>query len=41
MDYDRPAPLEAQLAWLREAGFKDVDCLYRYYSFSVMMARKA
>lgn len=41
MAYDRLAPLEDQLAWLRQAGFQDVDCLYRHYSFAVFMGRKA
>ena len=38
---DRYAPLEDQLNWLREAGFADVDCLYRYYNFSVFTGKKA
>jgi tRNA (cmo5U34)-methyltransferase len=40
MAYDRLASLEYQLAWLRQAGFQDVDCLYRHYSFAVYAGRK-
>jgi tRNA (cmo5U34)-methyltransferase len=35
MSHDIPAPLEDQLAWMREAGFRDVDCAYRYYMYVV------
>ena len=35
MDHDIPATLDDQLAWLREAGFRDVDCAYRYYMYVV------
>lgn len=35
MSADRLAPLEDQLAWLREAGFQDVDCWYRDGMFAV------
>jgi tRNA (cmo5U34)-methyltransferase len=41
MAYDRLAPLEDQLAWLREAGFTDVDCHYRNRGFAVYAGRKA
>lgn len=37
---DRLAPLEPQLAWLREAGFEDVECFYRYYNFAVFAGRR-
>jgi tRNA (cmo5U34)-methyltransferase len=33
---DRRTPVAAQLAWMREAGFADVDCWYKYSSFAVM-----
>jgi tRNA (cmo5U34)-methyltransferase len=33
---DRRTPIEPQLAWLREAGFADVDCWFKYSSFAVM-----
>lgn len=35
MEHDRLATLEDQLVWLRDAGFDDVDCAYRYYFFVV------
>ncbi len=35
MSHDRLAPLAAQLGWLREAGFTDVDCAFKHWSFAV------
>jgi tRNA (cmo5U34)-methyltransferase len=35
MKLDRSATLAAQLAWLSDAGFRDVDCLYRNLIFAV------
>lgn len=40
MKLDKEAGLADQLAWLREAGFTDVDCIYKYYNFAVMIGRK-
>lgn len=40
MTHDRCATLEAQLAWLREAGFHDIDCWYKSYQFAVYAGRK-
>lgn len=37
---DKMAPLADQLQWLAEAGFSDVDCVYKYYNFVVMTGRK-
>jgi tRNA (cmo5U34)-methyltransferase len=37
---DRRTPVAAQLAWLREAGFADVDCWYKHSSFAVMSGIK-
>lgn len=37
---DKRVPLEVQLQWLRESGFKEVDCLYKYYDFTVMYCKK-
>ena len=37
---DKEAPLSQQLSWLRDIGFSDVDCLYKYYHFAVMFGRK-
>lgn len=41
MRLDRCATVEVQLAWLREAGFADVDCLFKDHRFAVMVARRA
>ncbi|MBD0383023.1 class I SAM-dependent methyltransferase [Paenibacillus sedimenti] len=38
---DKMATLDQQLNWLREAGFEDVDCIYKYYNFVVMHGRKS
>lgn len=37
---DRMADLASQLGWLAEAGFWDVDCVYKYFNFVVMYGRK-
>lgn len=37
---DKEARLDDQLTWLKEAGFKDVECIYKYYHFAVMFGRK-
>ncbi|AKB28776.1 Methyltransferase [Methanosarcina siciliae T4/M] len=37
---DRDTSLEQQLDWLKEAGFCDVSCIYKYYQFAVMFGRK-
>lgn len=41
MKVDKTATLEDQLAWLRTAGFVDVDCWYKNYRFAVYSGRKA
>ncbi len=41
MRLDRWASVEHQLTWLREAGFPDVDCLYKHHCFAVLVARRA
>lgn len=38
--YDREALLEEQLLWLRQAGFSDVDCVYRNFKMGVFLAAK-
>jgi tRNA (cmo5U34)-methyltransferase len=38
--FDRDAPLEDQLGWLRDAGFSDVDCVYRNFKMGVFIAMK-
>lgn len=35
MEYDRMTPLNTQLSWLEKAGFQDVDCWYKNFSFAV------
>jgi tRNA (cmo5U34)-methyltransferase len=38
--YDQDALLTDQLFWLREAGFADVDCVYKNYFVGVFLAMK-
>jgi tRNA (cmo5U34)-methyltransferase len=40
MRLDRCATVEDQLAWLRDAGFIDVDCLFKDHAFAVLVARR-
>jgi tRNA (cmo5U34)-methyltransferase len=40
MACDQPARLEDQLAWMRAAGFVDVDCYYKHYNFCVYAGDK-
>lgn len=40
MGYDRPASVRDQLDWLRDAGFADVDCLFKHYMFAVLVGTK-
>jgi SAM-dependent methyltransferase len=39
MTHDRCATLEAQLAWLRDAGFSEVDCAFKAWRFAVYSGR--
>ncbi|HEX4465580.1 MAG TPA: class I SAM-dependent methyltransferase [Solirubrobacteraceae bacterium] len=41
MRHDRTASVEHQLAWLREAGFADADCLWKDHRLAVLVARRA
>lgn len=41
MRHDRTASVEHQLAWLREAGFADADCLWKDHRLAVLAARRA
>jgi hypothetical protein len=34
---DRLAPVEDQLAWMRSAGLVDVDCLWRWRGFALLV----
>jgi tRNA (cmo5U34)-methyltransferase len=38
--YDRDALLADQIAWLKEAGFVNVDCVYRHTFVGVFLAMK-
>ena len=40
MTHDRCATLEAQLAWLRDANFTDVDCALKAWRFAVYSGRR-
>lgn len=37
---DKRTPLETQLSWLKDIGFANVDCLFKYYDFVVIKAEK-
>jgi len=37
---DLPVTVDDQLRWLREAGFADVDCHWRYLNFAITGGRK-
>ena len=39
-EVDKPSPVENQYRWLLEAGFRDVDCVYKRYNYAVLYARK-
>ncbi len=38
---NRLLDLETQLTWLREIGFVDVDCCWKWRELALMVARKA
>ena len=40
MSYDKTTRLDTQLNWLREEGFVDVDCFYKYYNFAVYAGQR-
>jgi tRNA (cmo5U34)-methyltransferase len=40
MTADHLSPLPDQLRWLEEAGFEDVDCLFKDRGYAVMFGRK-
>ena len=40
VSFDNPSTLAEQLLWLNQAGFKNADCLYKYYHFCVMYGKK-
>lgn len=37
---DKKVPISAHLKWLENAGFSNVDCLYKAYCFGVLWAKK-
>lgn len=39
MAYDQCASIDAQLSWLRDAGFSDVDCSFKAWCFAVLSGR--
>ncbi|OUL35088.1 methyltransferase type 11 [Nostoc sp. T09] len=41
MEYDRMATLDIQINWLEAAGFQDIDCWYKNFSFAVFGGRRA
>lgn len=41
MAADLPASVDAQLAWLREAGLVDVDCVAKQWRFAVLVGWRA
>ncbi|MFD0960126.1 class I SAM-dependent methyltransferase [Paenibacillus chungangensis] len=40
-EQDQNAHLIDQLQWLRNAGFRDVDCVYKHHEFAVFFGRAA
>ncbi|HBN82220.1 MAG TPA: SAM-dependent methyltransferase [Clostridiales bacterium] len=37
---DKMSRLDDQLQWLKDSGFMDVDCVYKYFNYVVLYARK-
>lgn len=37
---DQPAPVEAQLEWLRESGFDNVDCYWKWLATAMMVGER-
>ena len=37
---DKEATLDQQMNWLKEAGFCDISCIYKFYHFAVTFGRK-
>jgi len=40
-NYDKEALLEEQLAWLKNSGFQNVDCVYKNFFVGVFLGMKA
>jgi len=39
MKFDKESKLDQQIDWLKEIGFCDVSCVYKFYNFAVMFGR--
>lgn len=37
---DKESTVDQQINWLKEVGFCDASCIYKYYHFAVMFGRK-
>jgi tRNA (cmo5U34)-methyltransferase len=37
---NHPAPPSSHFAWMREAGFHEIDVVWKYYNFAVWTGRK-
>ena len=40
LNHDLPATLPELLQWMKEAGFRDVDCLWKYFNQAVIVGIK-
>ncbi len=40
MKLDKMSTVAIQLDWLKEAGFENIDCAYKYFNFAVFFAEK-
>ena len=39
--YDKPSPLDPQLAWLKDAGFSSVEVVWRHEDLAIVVAQAA
>ena len=37
---DRESTVEQQVGWLKEAGFNEADCVYKFFKFAVIFGVK-
>ncbi|MDI6825696.1 MAG: hypothetical protein QMD36_00670 [Candidatus Aenigmarchaeota archaeon] len=37
---DKPVALEDQLLWMKEAGFREIECVWRYQNLAVYYGLK-
>jgi tRNA (cmo5U34)-methyltransferase len=40
MALDSPSPITDQIAWLRDAGFAEAECVYKHWNFAAFYAKK-